>query len=341
MRYTDSMERSAEHLRAALAQMTRQRAALHPTSYAIWYEYVSGRNPDLRHAMNQALQGGATLDEAQTWSLYTSHVGEWDTPGARRISEGFQRVLNGISASAAHAGDHTARFGNELSELSQRLENDAAPAETVREILSGVRELSGVMESLQHKLDASRNEIAELRREVELARNEALVDALTGLANRRAFDQELAQAIQSGESLQAPCLMLGDIDFFKRLNDSYGHAFGDQVLRGVAQTLKGLAAAPALAARVGGEEFAVLLPGSTLQQAQTLAEQLRASIAAGRIRRGPSTQDDERVTLSFGVTQLAKGESANEFFERADRALYASKRSGRNCVTVLAARAAA
>eukprot|EP01034_Spumella_vulgaris_P008128 gene8128-10340_t len=154
-------------------------------------------------------------------------------------------------------------------------------------------------------------------------------------------DGQVTRLEANGPRLQAPCLMLGDIDFFKRLNDSYGHAFGDQVLRGVAQTMKGIAAAPALAARVGGEEFAVLLPGSTLQQAQALAEQMRQSIAAGRIRRGTSTQDDERVTLSFGVTQLAVGESANEFFERADRALYASKRSGRNCVTVLAARAAA
>ncbi|MDM4765634.1 GGDEF domain-containing protein [Pelomonas sp. SE-A7] len=340
MRYTDSMERSAEHLRAALAQMTRQRAALHPTSYAVWYEYVSGRNPDLRHAMNTLLADGGTLDESQTWELYSRHLGEWDSTSARRISDGFQRVLNGISASAAHAGDHTARFGVELSELSQKLEGDTAPAETVREILSGVRELSGVMNSLQQRLDASRNEIAELRREVELARNEALVDALTGLANRRAFDQELAQAIRSGDQLQPPCLMLGDIDFFKRLNDTYGHAFGDQVLRGVAQTLKGMTAAPALAARVGGEEFAVLMPSCSLNQAHTLAEQLRHNIAAGRIRRGAATQDDERVTLSFGVTQLAVGESANDFFDRADRALYASKRSGRNCVTVLAARAA-
>jgi diguanylate cyclase len=156
--------------------------------------------------------------------------------------------------------------------------------------------------------------------------------------------------------------VLGDIDFFKRVNDSYGHAFGDRVLRAVAQTLKSVAAQTtaqtgsaempgpaAIAARVGGEEFAMLLPSGHLQQAQSMAEAMRSSVAASRIRRGDTAlrtaqqptpdgeQDINRVTISLGVTQMSAGESAEAFFKRADRALYASKHTGRNCVTVLAA----
>lgn len=348
MRYPDSMARSAEYLRLALPLMTKQRAALHPISYAVWYEFVSGRNLPLIKAVQERTRGGALLDEDDTASLYRQHVAEpvLDREDARRVSEGLSRVLDNMASTAAEAGDRTARFDQSLLEWSRQLLDESALNAQAREqlqaLLGDTREMRQAMTALQQRLDASQSEIAALREEVSQARSEALVDALTGLANRRAFERRLASCLAEplAQPEQGPCLVLGDIDFFKRVNDSYGHSFGDQVLRAVAQSIKRLAGEPRLAARVGGEEFALLLPSADLGEAQALAEQLRGAIAASRIRRGDKEQSLERVTLSLGVTQLACGESANDFFERADRALYASKRSGRNCVTVLAARAA-
>lgn len=348
MRYPDSMARSAEYLRLALPLMTKQRAALHPISYAVWYEFVSGRNLPLIKAVQERTRGGALLDEDDTASIYRQHVAEpvLDREDARRVSEGLSRVLDNMASTAAEAGDRTARFDQSLLEWSRQLLDESALNAQAREqlqtLLGDTREMRQAMTALQQRLDASQSEIAALREEVSQARSEALVDALTGLANRRAFERRLASCLAEPlvQPEQGPCLVLGDIDFFKRVNDSYGHSFGDQVLRAVAQSIKRLAGEPRLAARVGGEEFALLLPSADLGEAQALAEQLRGAIAASRIRRGDKDQSLERVTLSLGVTQLACGESANDFFERADRALYASKRSGRNCVTVLAARAA-
>lgn len=348
MRYPDSMARSAEYLRLALPLMTKQRAALHPISYAVWYEFVSGRNLPLIKAVQERTRGGALLDEDDTASIYRQHVAEpvLDREDARRVSEGLSRVLDNMASTAAEAGDRTARFDQSLLEWSRQLLDESALNAQAREqlqtLLGDTREMRQAMTALQQRLDASQSEIAALREEVSQARSEALVDALTGLANRRAFERRLASCLAEplAQPEQGPCLVLGDIDFFKRVNDSYGHSFGDQVLRAVAQSIKRLAGEPRLAARVGGEEFALLLPQADLGEAQALAEQLRGAIAASRIRRGDKEQSLERVTLSLGVTQLACGESANDFFERADRALYASKRSGRNCVTVLAARAA-
>lgn len=348
MRYPDSMARSAEYLRLALPLMTKQRAALHPISYAVWYEFVSGRNLPLIKAVQERTRSGALLDEDDTASIYRQHVAEpvLDREDARRVSEGLSRVLDNMASTAAEAGDRTARFDQSLLEWSRQLLDESALNAQAREqlqtLLGDTREMRQAMTALQQRLDASQSEIAALREEVSQARSEALVDALTGLANRRAFERRLASCLAEplAQPEQGPCLVLGDIDFFKRVNDSYGHSFGDQVLRAVAQSIKRLAGEPRLAARVGGEEFALLLPSADLGEAQALAEQLRGAIAASRIRRGDKEQSLERVTLSLGVTQLACGESANDFFERADRALYASKRSGRNCVTVLAARAA-
>jgi len=218
----------------------------------------------------------------------------------------------------------------------------------VRELLDSTREVRASLQQLQGRLDSSQNEIRLLRAEVQKARADALVDALTGLANRRAFEQQLSQCTASHRGPNstadagqpAPCLVLGDIDFFKRVNDSFGHQFGDHVLRAVAQTLKGVAAHDSLPARVGGEEFALLLPRAQLAEAESVAEQMRASVAASRIRPAQTQAALERITISMGVTQMHPGESANDFFARADRALYASKRCGRNCVTVLSAQAA-
>ncbi|MCV2369202.1 GGDEF domain-containing protein [Roseateles oligotrophus] len=357
MRYSDSMARSAEHLRAALPLMTKQRAALHPTSYAVWYEFVSGRNPRLNQALQIHTAGGNTLDEQQTWAMYREHVCELDPALGGRIADGFSQVLDSMAASAAQAGQESARFDTSLSAWVEQLLSNPPPqaqADVLQELLCGTREIRGALSDLQQRLDSSQGEIHSLREEVQRARGEALLDALTGLANRRAFDQQLQQCISApmADAAQAPCLVLGDIDFFKQINDSYGHAFGDRVLRAVAQTLKnvaeqtaiteqagaiGAAKAATIAARVGGEEFAMLLPTGNLQQAQAMAETMRSSVAAGRIRRGDSAQDIKRVTISLGVAQMSAGDCAETFFKRADRALYASKHTGRNCVTVLAA----
>jgi len=357
MRYQDSMSRSAEHLRAALPLMTRQRAALHPVSYAVWYEHVSGINPPLSRALQKLTQEGRSLDETQTWQLYDTHVSDFSPKTAQTIGDGMARVLDGLSASTAQAGQHTAGFEASLQRWVQEVLADAAlrpqsaeqdPAGVVRELLDSTREVRASLQQLQGRLDSSQNEIRLLRAGVQKARADALVDALTGLANRRAFEQQLSQCTANhrgpgtavGAGQPAPCLVLGDIDFFKRVNDSFGHLFGDHVLRAVAQTLKGVAAHDSLPARVGGEEFALLLPRAQLAEAESVAEQMRASVAASRIRPAQTQAALERITISMGVTQMHPGESANDFFARADRALYASKRCGRNCVTVLSAQAA-
>ena len=349
MRYPDSMEKSAEYLRLALPLMTRQRSALHPHSYALWYDYVSGRNPRLREVLQEHTQGGQGLTESQTEALYQHYVAQppLNAEEAQRVSESLTRVLENMADSAAQAGSQTARFDQSLLQWSEQLLGAAAQDEQARALqalMASTREMRDAVAALQQRLDANQSEIARLREEVSQARSEALIDALTGLANRRAFEQRLARCLQDSGALaqdRAPCLVLGDIDFFKRVNDSYGHSFGDQVLRAVAGSLQSLAPQAGLVARVGGEEFALLLPAGRLAEAQELAEQLRNKIATSRIRRANAREQTlERVTLSLGVTQLARGESANDFFERADRALYASKRSGRNCVTVLSARAA-
>ncbi|MCK6427059.1 MAG: GGDEF domain-containing protein [Burkholderiaceae bacterium] len=341
VKYEHSIERSTELLRMALPLMSRQAAALHPVSYAVWYEYVAGENPTLRAAMDRTLASDGALDEAAVHTLYRRHVAEVDPQTAQRVADGFQRVLTGMAESAALAGDQTARFGSSLSRLSEQLgESESTPA--LQEVMHGTREMQQAMARLQQRLDDSRREIAMLRDEVRRVRHESLIDGLTGLANRRAFDQRLATLLAIAQVAdpaadRQPCLLLMDIDHFKRINDSYGHAFGDQVIQAVAQVLQRHVPAAGLAARIGGEEFALLLPPTSVDEAGRLAEKVRATIAGSRIRRQGAGDPLERVTVSLGVAPYRRGESPREFVDRADQALYASKSAGRDRVTVLGA----
>lgn len=332
-KYDDSPARSAEILRLALPQMTRQAAGVHPVSYAVWYEHCSGRNAPLSADIGRLTADNGVLDDATTTRLYHDHVANIDEQAAHRVAEGFRRVLTDMSESARAAGTQTGLFGDSLNRFSNQIERGETPdAQAMRDVLAHTTEMQSAVGQLKERLDRSQREIEDLRQEVERARNEALVDALTGLPNRRAFDQHLARAL--GEADAHASLLITDIDHFKTINDSFGHLFGDTVLRVVAQALKGCVQEPQVAARVGGEEFAVLLPGSGLPDAQQVAERIRATIAGSRIRRKDSHESIGQVTVSLGVAQRKPGESAEAWFERADQALYASKQGGRNRVSV-------
>ncbi len=336
VKYQDSIERSTELLRQALPMMSRQAAALHPMSYAVWYEYVAQNNPALRREVDELLARHGQLDEAGIEALFRRHVADLDPATAQRVADGFQRVLRGMADSAATAGRQTERYGASLTALSDGLDPDNSLV--VAQVLQSTREMQQAVEALRQRLDESRREIDALRSEVQRARQESLVDALTGLANRRAFDQRLGVLLATGETevaaADAPCLVMADIDHFKRINDTFGHAVGDQVLRAVAMALKACVTDAMLVARTGGEEFALLLPAHALADARRVAEQARRTVAASRVRRKGSDEVIERVTMSFGVARWRAGESALDFIDRADRALYLSKSGGRDRVTV-------
>lgn len=155
-------------------------------------------------------------------------------------------------------------------------------------------------------------------------------DALTGLANRRAFEEELAREAARAARAGAPLsVALLDVDRFKGVNDAHGHAAGDAVLRAVAARARDTLRAGDLAARIGGEEFALLLPGADLAGAAELAERVRLAIAAAPIEAGGRWL---AVSASLGCAALAPGEAPDALVARADARLYDAKRAGRDRV---------
>jgi len=338
MKYCDSLEKSAEYLRLAIPLMSKQAAAFHPISYVVWYEYVAGINPALKTSIDALVEKGVVLDDKTTFALYQKHIAELDEESAQRVSAGFERVLAEMSLSAAQAGNEASKFGTALEQWSEGLTEPGAGAALgagADKLLSDTRQMHNAITSLSGRLSESKEEIERLRQEVSRAKEDALTDGLTGLVNRKGFDLALATCLSSTDhGAHGPCILMTDIDFFKKVNDTYGHLFGDKVIRVVAQTLKANVKGKDLAARYGGEEFVILLQDTPIQGAHVLAERIRVAVENGRIRRIGNDETVSKITVSLGVATYREGESASEFIERADKALYASKTQGRNRVTL-------
>lgn len=338
MKYCDSQEKSAEYLRRVIPLMSKQAAAFHPISYAVWYEYVAGINPTLKADIDALVEKGVVLDENTTFSLHQKHIAELDEEAAQRVSAGLQNVLAEMALSAEQAGDEASKFGSALEHWSGGLTEPGATAGLGAEadkLLRDTRQMHNAVKSLSGRLNESQNEIDRLRQEVSRAREDALADGLTGLTNRKGFDSALAACLSSTEpGAQGPCLLMTDIDLFKKVNDTYGHVFGDKVIRVVAQTLKDNVKGKDLAARYGGEEFVILLQDTPSDGARILAERIRTAVENGRIKRIGTDETIAKITISLGVATYQTGESASDFIARADKALYESKAQGRNRVTV-------
>jgi diguanylate cyclase (GGDEF)-like protein len=156
----------------------------------------------------------------------------------------------------------------------------------------------------------------------------AMTDELTSVPNRRAVIALLSQMLR--RSVQPISILIIDIDHFKSINDRHGHLIGDEALKQLAADLRGAIADPAFFGRLGGEEFAAVLPGATLEEARTTAESLRERVLRLDLSRWLG---DRRITVSIGIaTSLPGRDSISTMLRRADSALYAAKDAGRNCV---------
>lgn len=339
IRYKQSRQQSAELLRLALAQIGQHEAAANPTTYAVWYEHASGTNPRLTADIEKCLLAEPRLGDATIERLYREHIAEIDEATAERVRESFGRVMAELSQSAAHTGDSANAFGERLSQLNRSLAQADAPmlASQLADTLASTERMQSAVASLQQKVTSSHQEIEALRGELERTREDAVRCPLTKVLNRKGFDQRLAAMLDPAQTTApASCLIMVDIDHFKKVNDNHGHLLGDRVLAALGEVLRTSVQdlAGASAARYGGEEFAVLLPGRSLEEATTLAESVRASVKTIRIKQRTTDKVLGIISVSAGVAALQAGDDAAGLIARADAALYRSKQDGRDRVTV-------
>jgi diguanylate cyclase len=269
--------------------------------------------------------------------LFSRHVVGVDHAEMERISGDFQRVMGGIAESAAQTGDSAGLYRGQLQELSQALlEGDGSGATTfIKDVMLGTSKMEHSAQALQSQVNASRSEVMRLQAELGRVRNEALLDPLTRILNRRGFDQEIA-AMQRvpAKPETSHCLVMIDIDHFKKVNDTHGHVTGDRVIQALGEVLKQTVTDPSHAvARYGGEEFAVMMPHSSLTECARMSELIRTRVKSMKVRNKKTLEVMLTVTVSLGFTSLQDDDDASTLIARADAALYQSKQGGRDRVT--------
>ena len=333
----DSFEQALDYARQALELMVAHNVPATPNNFLVWYTHVSGREPDLTRMIAILEDNNQDFSDAVNADLYIKFfTTEGEDQTLHETTTRIEKELQHILGYVGEAGNGAAAYGESLASA----EGDILGAKDVEGLKSAVtklvtdtRKMEEINRNLENRLEASTEEIGQLRDDLEDMRREALTDALTGIANRKLFDMELRRhardAMEAGEPL---CLLMLDIDHFKKFNDTYGHQTGDEVLKLLANTMRKAVKGDDIPARYGGEEFAVILPATDLDGSLHVAEHIRDKISNKKLVNRATDQDLGRITVSIGAAVFEFGEPLGDLIKRADQALYKAKANGRNQV---------
>jgi diguanylate cyclase len=294
-----------------------------PANYTFAYLYLTGANGWLRRAVDSMIDGGVRLGQKDVDSLMEAAPGETGH-GAATVANGLDRHRAELRHSILSFADLTATALSNTGDFGRELADSARQA-------SGNADLAGLIGAMierttdmEYRLAETRRETDRLRQDLDAARDDATRDALTNLPNRRAIDRQLKTYAEDGTPM---AIAFCDIDHFKSINDRFGHAVGDRVLKAVAETLAETMA-PHVVGRFGGEEFVVVLPRVDGQTAFALVERARAALGARAMKVRDTDEMIGQVTFSAGIATCRADPAAA--LREADTRLYEAKHAGRN-----------
>jgi diguanylate cyclase len=336
----NTLEFSKNLVRIVLPLMSRHGVPITPQNYAVWYGYATGENSELRAALDAMIDKAEPFTDEVNEQLYMKFGSGADAGEIKKLRDELLLVLLTILNEVTQINGQTAHYESFLSNSVGMLSADVSVLDIksiVDCIIAETKQIVTFGKRTQNKIETITDELKTLQKNFEQARSEALKDFLTGIANRKAFEEALAAMIAAaGSSPNGLCLLIIDIDHFKHFNDEHGHLVGDEVLRFTARKIKSQVKGNDFVARVGGEEFAVLLPNTALSGARAVAENIRAFFSTATLKTSGSAKSLGKITVSLGAAHYRPGESPKAFVQRADEALFGAKAGGRNRLVVAA-----
>jgi diguanylate cyclase len=323
--------------KTALALLNDCGVALTPDNFELFYTYSSGSNTEVGKVIDTLISARRpfthdVLEDLRRRSLLSARSVDAIDNASASVMATLSAVLAKIEAAGRDAGD----YGRTLSRASGELGDGRSP-EQLRTFVDTLIVATRVMEEravvLEGELQRSSEEVTALRVQLDDVRRESLTDSLTSVANRKAFDQELAVALAEAQRTGRPVsLLLCDIDHFKKFNDTWGHQTGDQVLKLVAGNLSESVTDGDMVARFGGEEFAIVLSQTALARATLLADQIRDHVQGKQLVKKSTGDILGMLTISIGVACSTEDDTPASLIQRADVCLYRAKNAGRNRV---------
>lgn len=323
-----AVEDRSDHLFDCIRAFLRlHRLSPDPAHYAFAHRVICNPDGALAQSVATLTEGGVRLTARDIQTLGgqigSLTVGDPAEPElADTLVAQTQMQVEGFTDMVRRVRADTEDFGRDLAASADAMRAGGGADNVI--VLTGL--MLNRVQAAEARLAAATSEADQLREKLEEARGDARRDPLTGLPNRRAFEEAFAERMQTGETL---CLAVCDVDRFKRVNDQFGHSVGDRVLRAIADALT-TACPEHFVGRYGGEEFIILFYGLDLPAARAKLEAARLSVDNKRYRLRESDAPLGAVTFSGGLTEAEPGEVLGAVFGRADKLLYAAKDGGRN-----------
>ncbi len=326
-------ESGLERARAVIARMGAHGVPTTPANYEIWMTHSEGWQPDLSHEIEARKASGQPFSDAFNDDLHERYFA--NTRLSVRMletSEHISRELTEAASDLRGAGTQAGCYASELQSAIDGLESELDPSvfrSVVQRLGAKTRETAEQNRHLADRMQASSRQIEQLRAALQAVKVEALTDGLTGLANRRMFDEALRnRLLEATTDKSSLCLLVIDIDDLPRVNEAWGHLIGDQVIRYVAAVLAAHAKGDALVARLGGGGFALIMPRTELYLAEALAARVNRAVKAKQLSRKSTGDVIGAITVSIGAARHNGVEAAIDLLGRADNCARAAKRAG-------------
>jgi len=337
MENTDKFEKikSAEVLRLIISKIAEHPAAFTPETYAVWYEFITAINPLLNDSVLRLINTGYKLDNATIKKLYDKHISKCMACAENnnvKLKNEIVSLFSNLMIDTEETTKLTDRFSTDLTTYDERLQTISTIVDLQNLIVTMTLETNAtktLAKNLHKKLLDSKLHITELRKELKSARVEANIDPLTKLLNRRGLDLAVADI-----DISKLCILLIDIDRFKQINDDYGHLFGDDVIKKIADIFTSKIRKNDISARLGGDEFMIILPTIDINLAYKLAEDIRHTIELMTVPHNTYKKIVNNITVSIGVVISSTSMDIFKLIDKADKSLYISKNTGRNKTTI-------
>jgi diguanylate cyclase len=324
-----------EIAKKVLLEMGQKGVALTPENYQVWFEYCTGSNESLTAHINEIVTSGKTFTAEINKDLYDMFFGKGKEERiVTKIHLGIQKILKHILHEILGQSNSITHYSKKLNKYLCQLDS-AKELSEIRQIVKDIIKDTTTMEessrTLQQQLKKATAEAQDLKQNLEKSEREMLIDILTGVCNRKAFDKKINEFYDRFKKKNDFfSVIILDIDLFKKLNDSYGHRIGDEVLAIVGARLKECVKGKDFIARYGGDEFVVLLPMTTLKQTTIVAENIRKDMIEKQLKLKKTGERIGSISVSLGVSQIHSRDTINSVIERADEALYLAKSAGGN-----------